>query len=64
MPNPRLAYFDAEQYVQRVRLLPFQFLREQNWTYPQPLPILIHPPAQPVGKLPGFVHINPLEDHS
>ncbi len=48
---------------QDVPLVCLRYRGEANWICPQHLPILIHDPAQLVGRLPGAEHLKPAEHH-
>lgn len=43
----------CERSSQEIPLLAIEYQGEQYWICPQHLPILIHEPAQLVGRLPG-----------
>ncbi len=49
----------CEKSVQEVPLIALQYQEKQYWICPQHFPILIHEPAQLVGKLPGAEKLNP-----
>ncbi len=42
-------------------LLRLEYARGPFWICPQHLPVLIHDPAQLIGKLPGAEHLRPAE---
>lgn len=51
----------CEQGGDRVPLIAFQYQGRELWICPQHLPILIHKPAELVGRLPGAETFNPAE---
>lgn len=42
-------------------LIVLDYLKSQFWICPQHLPILIHDPAQLIGKLPGAENLSPAD---
>jgi hypothetical protein len=44
-------------------LIPLEYREERLWICPQHLPLLIHDPAQLVGRLAGAEHLRPAEHH-
>lgn len=44
-------------------LLALEYRGATHWIYPQRLPVLIHEPAQLVGKLAGAEQLRPAEHH-
>ena len=51
----------CEQTNQEIPLLAISYQDEQYWICPQHLPILIHKPAELIGRLPG---VEKLEGHN
>jgi hypothetical protein len=44
-------------------LIPLEYCGARTWICPQHLPILIHDPAQLVGKLAGAENLRPADHH-
>ena len=44
-------------------LIPLDYRDSRVWICPQHLPLLIHDPAQLIGKLPGAEHLRPADHH-
>ncbi len=44
-----------------VPLIGFEYRGDRHWICPQHLPVLIHDPAQLVGKLPGAEELRPAD---
>jgi hypothetical protein len=44
-------------------LITLEYREKQLWICPQHLPVLIHDPAQLIGKLPGAERLRPAEHH-
>ncbi len=44
-------------------LIPLDYRGSRLWICPQHLPLLIHDPAQLVGKLPGAENLSPADHH-
>ncbi len=55
--QPQCAY--CERSSDQVPLMALRYQGAEAWICPQHLPILIHKPAQLVGKLPGAEHLAP-----
>lgn len=53
----------CEHNSEEVPLLTLQFKSKEIWLCPQHLPILIHDPAQLIGKLAGAENLRPAEHH-
>lgn len=53
----------CERDSDQVPLLALRYRETEAWICPQHLPVLIHKPAQLVGKLPGAEHLAPTEEH-
>lgn len=48
---------------QQVPLVSLKYDGKDLWICPQHLPVLIHDPAQLIGKLPGAENLSPAEHH-
>ena len=59
--QPQCVY--CERDSDQVPLVALRYQEAEMWICPQHLPILIHKPAQLVGKLPGAEHLAPPEAH-
>jgi hypothetical protein len=59
--RPQCVY--CERDSDQVPLLALRYRETEAWICPQHLPVLIHKPAQLVGKLPGAEHLAPTEEH-
>lgn len=44
-------------------LIPLEYRDSKVWICPQHLPLLIHDPAQLIGKLPGAENLRPADHH-
>jgi len=44
-------------------LIPLEYRDTKVWICPQHLPLLIHDPAQLIGKLPGAENLRPADHH-
>jgi hypothetical protein len=53
----------CQRGADRTPLIALEYRDTQLWICPQHLPILIHDPAQLIGRLPGAEHLRPAEHH-
>jgi len=49
--------------IQQTPLLALEYRESRLWICPQHLPVLIHNPQQPVGRLPGAESLSSAEQH-
>jgi hypothetical protein len=60
--RPQCAYCQRDS--DQVPLLVLRYQEAETWICPQHLPLLIHDPAELIGKLPGAEHLAPPEGHA
>ena len=61
--EPRKACLACERDDSQTPLVPLEYRGTRYWICPQHLPVLIHDPAQLVGRLPGAEGLRPAEHH-
>lgn len=53
----------CDRSVSQTPLIHLDYRESGFWICPQHLPVLIHDPAQLIGKLPGAEHLKPADHH-